>query len=221
MKKLILFILLLTGLTAQAQTNPDIWKLDLENRGYTVEETPRESLTLIVVKLSGDTVGIIESAGREGIYILRERLEGGRNLLPCITTAQRDTLTFKLGHQIVNTTNDSIIEYWNGSAWRSVTMGDTTGFVLSNDSAIVISNSNVILDTEGGVAADTLQVLTGVIGQIVYISTRNSSRDIAIMDADKFSLGANRILNNTSDVIVLKATSTTEWKEVSFSNNGN
>ena len=221
MKKLILFILLLTGLTAQAQTNPDIWKLDLENRGYTVEETPRESLTLIVVKLSGDTVGIIESAGREGIYILRERLEGGRNLLPCITTAQRDTLTFKLGHQIVNTTNDSIIEYWNGSAWRSVTMGDTTGFVLSNDSAIINSSNNVILDTESGVTNDTLAVLVGMVGQVVYISTRNSSRDIAIMDGGKFSLAVNRILNNTADILVLKATSATEWKEISFSNNGN
>ena len=221
MKKIFLFILLISGLIAQAQTDPDIWKLDLENRGYTVEETPRESLTLIVVKLAGDTVGIIESAGREGIYILRERLEGGKNLLPCITAAQRDTLAFKLGHQIINTTNDSIIEYWTGSEWRSVTMGDTTGFVLSNDSAIINSSSNVILDTEGGAANDTLAVLMGMVGQIVYISTRNSSRDIAIMDGGKFSLAVNRILNNAADVLVLKATGTSEWKEISFSNNGN
>ena len=119
MKKIILFVLLLSGISAQAQTDPDIWKLDLENRGYTVEETPRESLTLIVVKDSLDVeVGRIELAGREGIYILRERLEGGRNLLPCLTTAQRDTITFKMGHQILNITTDSILEYWNGNRWR-------------------------------------------------------------------------------------------------------
>ena len=132
MKKLILFILLISGFTAQAQTDPDIWKLDLENRGYTVEETPRESLTLIVVKLSGDTVGIIEAAGREGIYILRERLEGGKNLLPCITTTQRDTLSFKLGHQIINTTNDSTVEYWNGSVWVNNTL-TTREFVFHSE----------------------------------------------------------------------------------------
>ena len=103
----------------------------------------------------------------------------------------------------------------------AITIGDTTGFVLSNDSVSVTSKSNVILDTEAGAANDTLAVLTGIIGQIVYISTRNSGRDIAIMDADKFSLSVNRILNNSSDVLVLKATSATEWKEISFSNNGN
>lgn len=103
----------------------------------------------------------------------------------------------------------------------SICIGDTIGFVLSGDSATINTKTNVILDTEGGASADTLAVLVGSVGQIVYISTRNSARDIAIMDADKFSLGANRILNNSADVLVLKATSTTEWKEISFSNNGN
>ena len=98
-------------------------------------------------------------------------------------------------------------------------IGDTTGFVLSNDSAIVTSTSNVILDTEGGVANDTLTVLVGAIGQIVYISTRNPDRDIAILDEGKFILPVNRILNHPADIIVLKAVSATEWKEISFSNN--
>ena len=163
MKKLLLFIALIVGLTVQAQTDPDIWKLDLENRGYTVEETPRESLTLIVVKLSGDTVGIIESAGREGIYILRERLEGGRNLPPCLTTAQRDTLAFKLGHQIVNTTNDSIIEYWNGSSWvgpiewldiqRKSATDDQTGIDEGTDIVLDSANGNITYNTATGVAS--------------------------------------------------------------------
>ena len=163
MKKLFLFIALIVGLTAQAQTNPDIWKLDLENRGYTVEETPRESLTLIVVKLADVTVGIIESAGREGIYILRERLEGGRNLLPCITTEQRDTLTFKLGHQIINITNDSIIEYWNGSSWigtigwldiqRKSATDDQTGIDEGTDIILDSANGNIAYNTTTGVAS--------------------------------------------------------------------
>lgn len=162
MRKLILFILLFATNFIQAQTDPDIWKLDLINRGYTVEETPRESLTLIVVKLSGDTVGIIEAAGREGIYILRERLEGGKNLLPCITTTQRDTLTFKLGHQIVNTTNDSIIEYWNGSNWigtiewldiqRKSSTNDQTGMDGGTDILLDSANGNITYNSSTGIA---------------------------------------------------------------------
>jgi len=117
MKTITLFILLITACTIQAQTNPDIWKYDLINRGYTVEETPRQSLTLIVVKLSGVQVGNIEAAGREGIYLLRERLVGGKNLPSCLTIVQRNGFEFLLGQRIVNTDSGNIIEYWNGSAW--------------------------------------------------------------------------------------------------------
>lgn len=98
-------------------------------------------------------------------------------------------------------------------------IGDTTGFVLSNDSVIVTFESNVILDTEGAVALDTVITLTGVIGQIVYISTRNSERDIRFLDGGNFSLGAERTLDNINDVLGLKATSATTWKEISFANN--
>ena len=149
MNKLILFILLITGISAQAQTDPDIWKLDLENRGYTVEETPRESLTLIVVKDSLDVeVGRIELAGREGIYILRERLEGDKSLLPCLTTAQRNTLTFKLGQQILNTTNDSVVEYWSNNAWR--TLPHTTAASLEEGGIViseVVKGSSIMTDS--------------------------------------------------------------------------
>lgn len=102
-----------------------------------------------------------------------------------------------------------------------ISIGDTTGFVLSGDSITVTTESNVIIDTEAGATNDTLAVMTGFINQIVHISTRNADRDVAIMDSGKFQLGANRILNHPGDVIVLKATSATEWKEVSWSSNDN
>lgn len=150
MKTIILFILLIAG-SAQAQTDPDIWKLDLINRGYTVEETPRESLTLIVVKDSLDVeVGRIELAGREGIYVLREKLEGGKNLLPCLTTAQIDTLVFKLGHQIVNAT-DSTIEYWNGGVWNgSIEWLDLQRKSATDDQTDIDQGKDIILDSANG-----------------------------------------------------------------------
>ena len=96
--------------------HPDVWQYDLENRGYTVEETVNGSLTLIVVKESDVEVGRIEVSGREGMWILRERLEGGESLLPCLTVTQRDSITFKVGHGILNI-DTAIAESWNGSAW--------------------------------------------------------------------------------------------------------
>jgi len=100
--------------------HPDVWKYDLIHRGYTVEETTRESLTLIVVKLSDVVKGSIEASGREGIWILREKIVGGLNRLPCVTTTQRDesaiAALFKIGDLIFNTTTDTI-QTKNSSGW--------------------------------------------------------------------------------------------------------
>ncbi len=195
MKKLFLFIFLISAFIVQAQTDPDIWKLDLENRGYTVEETPRESLTLIVVKLSNDTVGIIESAGREGIYILRERLEGSKNLLACLTTAQRDTLAFKLGHQILNTTNDSIVEFWNGSSWKQVLL---YGENIKGDT----SKINVL--ELNGISADSIIGLDQVTGNLANSTTRADTVWSAVLDAsDDVTIGG--------DLAVTGDMSTVQW----------
>lgn len=227
MKKLILFALLFSGLTVQAQTDPDIWKLDLENRGYTVDETTRESLTLILIKLSGDTVGIIESAGREGIYILRERLEGGKSLLPCLTTTQRDTLDFKLGHQIINVTNDSIVECWNGVIWLALS-GDVRahGDMHVSDSSIAldmtqniyahvtnVSNTLFTADhlknvTSGG---DSLVIdLAGLYKVDVHLSIEGSSGDIY-----ESVIAIDNVINN--DHKATRKTSTNDVGDMSFS----
>ena len=110
--------------------HPDVWMHDLTNRGYTVEETPNGPLTLIVVKLSGTEVGRQLASGREGIFMVRERLEGGESLLPCLTTAQRNGITFKTGHQIANSSTGNTVECWNGTSWESgskVKTGTYTG----------------------------------------------------------------------------------------------
>ena len=100
--------------------HPDVWKYDLIHRTYTVEETARGSLTLIVVKKSGVVKGSIEVSGREGIWILRERIIGGINRLPCMTTTQRDESAiaslFEIGDQIFNVTTDST-QVKNSSGW--------------------------------------------------------------------------------------------------------
>ncbi len=100
-----------------------------------------------------------------------------------------------------------------------ISIGDTTGFVLSSAAATITSESNVILDTEGGAARDTCTTLTGVIGQIVYVSTRNSNRDVDFLDAGNFSLAAECNLTDVADVLILKATSSTAWKGLGCHNN--
>ena len=101
-----------------------------------------------------------------------------------------------------------------------ISIGDTTGFVLTAPGAATISTeSNVVLDTFGAVAADTAVTLTGVIGQVVYIKTRNSSRDITFLDAGNFLLGAERVLTDVADVLVLQFITATSAKEIYFGNN--
>lgn len=98
-------------------------------------------------------------------------------------------------------------------------IGDTTGFVLSGGAATITSESNVILDTEAGAALDTVTTLTGSIGQIVFISSRADARDLRFLDSGNFTLGGERTLDDADDILQLKATSATTWKEVNFKNN--
>jgi hypothetical protein len=99
-------------------------------------------------------------------------------------------------------------------------LGDTTGFVLSASGADTVSGfGNVILDTYGGAALDTAVTLTANIGQIIYISTRNSSHDIRFLDSGNFKLGAERLLDHVNDVLALIAITATTFKELFFANN--
>lgn len=96
---------------------------------------------------------------------------------------------------------------------------DTTGVVLSASGAATVSVSNLKLDTSASAALDTAVTLTGTIGDIIYVSTRAATRDIAFLDAGNFQLAAERLLDDPQDVLVLMAVTTTVWKEISFSNN--
>lgn len=85
--------------------------------------------------------------------------------------------------------------------------------------ATIANESNVILDTEAAAALDTVTTLTGVIGQLVYISTRVAARDVRFLDSGNFNLSAEITLDDPADVLTLKATSATSWKQVNFSDN--
>ncbi|MGH7454038.1 MAG: hypothetical protein ACRENG_21985 [bacterium] len=107
-----------------------------------------------------------------------------------------------------------------GAKINGIGVSDTTGYVLTAAGAATITGkSNVILDTFGTATLDTVTTLTGAVGQIIYISTRVGSRDIRFLDSGNFRLAAERLLDTIYDVLVLKAMTTTQWKEVSFSDN--
>jgi hypothetical protein len=113
------------------------------------------------------------------------------------------------------------VGYFSGNTRQNrFSVDDTVGVVLAaTGTATVEGIGNLILDTFGAAALDTVTTLTGTAGQVIYISTRAGNRDIRFLDSGNFSLAAERLLNTVYDVLVLKATTATTWKEVSFSDN--
>ena len=102
--------------------NGDIYKADLENRfktssGYTISETIRGNLTCVEV-VNGVTNAKAESLSRDGaIWLVRQALVGGTDILPKITTIQRDAASsVKEGQVVWNTTTSKEEKYING-AW--------------------------------------------------------------------------------------------------------
>ncbi|MGR3177019.1 MAG: hypothetical protein ACUZ8E_03055 [Candidatus Anammoxibacter sp.] len=143
-------------------------------------------------------VGRIELSGREGIYILRERLEGDKSLLPCLTTAQRDTLTFKLGQQILNTTNDSVVEYWINNIWRR--FSHTTAASLEEGGVVIseVAKGTSIMTDSANFFWDNSAKRLGV----------GTSSPIAVLDAlqpnGEFSLvlGADQTAASRTDATI-------------------
>ncbi|MCI0550819.1 MAG: hypothetical protein L0287_07685 [Anaerolineae bacterium] len=113
------------------------------------------------------------------------------------------------------------VGYFAGNTSQNrFSVDDTVGVVLAAaGTATVEGIGNLILDSFGAATLDTVTTLTGAVGQVIYISTRDGGRDIRFLDSGNFRLAAERLLNTVHDVLVLKATTTTTWKEVSFSDN--
>lgn len=93
---------------------------------------------------------------------------------------------------------------------------DTTGFVLTAAGAADISGiGKVVLDTFGAALLDTVTALTGMPGQVVYISTRTADRDVIFLDGTNFRLNQGRVrLKNQEDMLMLKAVTPTIWKQI-------
>lgn len=95
----------------------EVWRCDLINRGYTIEETTKESSTLIVLKKDAVEVARIETPAREGFYILRERFIGKESVLyPLLTTTERDAIVIQPGFPILNITAKAVQAY-EDSGW--------------------------------------------------------------------------------------------------------
>ncbi len=78
------------------------------------------------------------------------------------------------------------------------------------------------LDTEGAVALDTLTSITSNIsneGQILIIHIVNSERDILIVDGGDLLLAGDFLLDHTNDMITLVGIGSSNWCEISRSDN--
>lgn len=101
-----------------------------------------------------------------------------------------------------------------------VSIGAGSSLTLSAPGAATVTGATrIVLDSNASAALDTAVTLTGIVGQLIYISTTADARDITFLDSGNFSLSGEHLLDDTDDVLVLMAITTTTWKEVSFSNN--
>ena len=87
--------------------------------------------------------------------------------------------------------------------------------------AVTITGSYHSIDTEGDAASDTLDTINGgTVGSILYIRSNNSGRDVTVAETGNIRLAATtRTLDTIQDILMLIKRTSTDWAEVSFSDN--
>lgn len=97
--------------------------------------------------------------------------------------------------------------------------GDTTGFSPSFPGVVDVTGYTNVAFNSRNAAADTITALTGTVGQIVIISTRDS-KDILFLDSDPFFLNAaTRNLTETTDRMGLLCIGSNKWVLLFFADN--
>lgn len=101
----------------------------------------------------------------------------------------------------------------------AMVIGPGTTLTLASD-AITVTGTYHLVDTEGAAATDDLVTINGgVDGQLLYLATLTSARDVVIKHATgNIFCGADRTLNTLADRICLQRRGTA-WHMVSFQDN--
>jgi|GEM_PF-6666579 len=222
MNKIILFLLVCLTTVLFSQETPHVRYKDLNDAcktsisAYVITQDGTVTGTWVLSTLLTANAGIVLDDSLKtgsGDFV---GLGTGKGIIT-FTDATIDTIAIS-GANLTNAlafTNSGLATFGGG-----ISIGAAQEFTLTDAGLDTIATeSNIILDTYGDAAADTAVTLTGVVGQVVYISTADNGRDITFLDAGNFALGAERVLTNINDVLVLKATTDTTWKEISFANN--
>lgn len=97
--------------------------------------------------------------------------------------------------------------------------GPGTTLTISSGT-ITVTGSYHLVDTEGAAATDDLTTIEGgVAGQILYLRTANSGRDVTLKSGAGLLLGSDVLLNGSGDVVQLIRINSTTWAKVSHSDN--
>ncbi len=98
-------------------------------------------------------------------------------------------------------------------------LGPATSLVISNGS-ITVTGSYHLVDTEGATPTDDLTTINGGSnGQLLFLRTTNNARDVTLKTGTgNLLLGADIILGNISDVVILLCTGAT-WSKVVHGDN--
>jgi len=91
---------------------------------------------------------------------------------------------------------------------------------ISSTGVLTYNYTYMKVDTFNGEPSDQITDITGgVIGDMLILQSDSSSRDITVVDGGNIKSAGNFILSNVADKIVLIKATSTEWHEISRSNN--
>lgn len=126
------------------------------------------------------------------------------------------------GNRVLCTNNGSAIVVLNPRNQNIYTGQSATQTIASGVVALTNNGASYVFDTEGGASSDDLTTInSGAAGQIIYITSADSARNIVVKNASGNIILANQVdftIDNAGiDILVLRYDGT-NWREISRSN---
>ena len=96
----------------------------------------------------------------------------------------------------------------------------SSSVTIASDVLTITASTWHKVDTEGAAASDQItNIVGGVAGQIILITTVSSSRDVTIVDNTNLRLSGNCVLDDTDDIAVLFTGDGSHWAQIACVNN--
>jgi len=184
-----------------------LWKKDIENRfaSHTITTTTVNGVVTHELKDGGSaSVKIVHgSDSARAMFALRRIMVGGEEILPRLTTTQRDALSISVEQLIFNTTTGAV-EGYNGTEWEVIggsewqVRGSTS--VQTTDATVTVIDEFTLDDNE------TYMVQISVVGT----KSDGSERCGVIKSAVTYRDGGSATIQGT-EKLTLEEYSDSNW----------